>query len=345
MLRIIVQRQANIGRMGCQRRLGETTAGGRCPVRGALLLLILLMGMIALATAPAARAQSLRVTDLYPVPANTVKLEWDAISGVTVTALWRDSGPIASVGAPGSFLDTTFGLNVRYAYVLKGTQSVYNPMTGQYSSVAWQSAPTYVTVRKVEVSQNGSVDARLDLRYSTNVYVDYPFNSAAVNSTYRGGLYAGFNSDGAKVGRAYLKLPLLGPLVGGEKLWNVGGLYAYFTRLARTGSVSVVCRTAANDTWDPTTLVWTNAPAPAATGSAAVSLSHDAASPNPRYVRLSALKEISVKAEASLPLSLVVMSASETGTGWAYFAKKEYHEGAATYPAFALYAFGGPGVP
>ena len=337
MLRISVGRQADRGGMGRRWAPGHR----RLP-----LFLLLLIGMIGLGAAPRARAQGLSVTDLYPTPTNTLKLEWgSAPSSVTITALWRDNGAIAAVtSAPGSFLDTTFALNVRYAYRLKGTQSVYNPMTGQYASVAWQSGPIYATVRKVDVSQNGSVDARLDLRYSTNVYVDYKFNSAAINSTYRGGLYAGFNSDGAKVGRAYLKLPLLGPLEAGEGLWNVGGLYAYFTRLARSGSASIVCRTT-SDVWDPTTLVWTNAPAPATTGSAATTLSHSTTSPDPRYVRLNALKEIESKALGGQVLSLALMSASETGTGWAYFAKKEYHEGAATYPTFALYAFGGPGIP
>ena len=342
-MRITVRQHVQI-RSGAGHRRGaaETRRAGRLVP----LLLLILIGIAgAISAARTALAQGLRVTDLFPVPTNTVKLDWDAVSGVTITALWRDSGAIASVGAPGSFLDTTFSLNTRHAYRLKGTQTVYDPVTGQYSSVAWQSAPIYVTVRKVEVSQNGSVDARLDLRFGGIVYVDYKFNAPSINSTYRGGLYAGFNSDGAKVGRSYLKLPLLGPIEAGEGLWNVGGLFAYFTRAARTGSVSVVCRTAASDAWDPATLVWTNAPAPATSGSAAVSLSHDSASPNPRYVRLNALKEIESRALTGQTLSLVLMSGSETGTGWAYFAKKEYHEGAATYPAFALYAFGGPGVP
>jgi hypothetical protein len=193
-----------------------------------------------------------------------------------------------------------------------------------------------VTCKKKYLTENQAVDSRLDMRYSSIVYQDVNFKDGA----YRGGLYVGNNSDGSKVGRSYLKFPV----DSGDVLWPVGYVYAFKTRFARTGTISVKARKTPT-TWDKQTLVWTNAPAPQAEGYPAKSVAWDSATPISEWSRFRAARDIETATGNVLSLSL--LSETESDNPWAYFARKEWlnkDETTPIHPPYLLYAVGGPGA-
>lgn len=276
----------------------------------------------------------------------------------------RPGFPVVVGGAGMTYQDQDWQFDTRYRYWLSGTSSDYrrhpvtgepviDPATGQYiiDTWGWESPGIHVTVRKVPVQDNQSVDARIDKRYGNNppVPVNYKFKT----KTYRGGLFAGFAAppDGSGVGRSYLKFaldaPEAGPIQAGEKLWPFGGLCVYFTRMDEDGTMRVTCRGAASDAWDPMELVWGNAPAPVAYGGGHTTVAYSSTSGEPqgRWVTVNALPDIERELDGDKTLTLVLQGASETQNGWGYFAKKEYTEGSlGNLGAYLLYAWGGQGA-
>lgn len=113
--------------------------------------------------------------------------------------------------------------------------------------------PTHLTATKIAPYQvgatdNQTVDSRLDLRYSTNVFQDHQFGA----TIYRGGLYGGYTGDPGRVGRSYAKFNLLAPPAGLDfRVRNVDayclGMYTS-TNASQNVSMTVGCQEYRNPT-------------------------------------------------------------------------------------------------
>jgi hypothetical protein len=290
--------------------------------------------------------------------------------GIAYEYLARDgAGVFGMNGSTTSYDDHGWSFNTRHAYTIVGTSTSYSwNGSGWVTHVErWESQPCFVTVRKVVASAHQTVDSRIDMRFSDYHLKDFKFK----DTLYRGGLFAGYNADGARAARTYFKFTgLTGPAAGntGEKLWPVGGLSAYSTRLAKAGSASLICRSAASSAWDPAELVWSNMPAlrtPAVAGGSPPALTINwggAPGSAGQWVTVNNMAEIQralVEAggtggAAAAALTSVVLSPNETGSGanviasqsgWAYFARSQYTANGQTFPTVLIYAFGGNGVP
>lgn len=375
-----VMRRPDCSGANLSNRLPRASPRGRCapaavPLGVAAILLGALPGLAGIARAQGVTDMFLAVPagDPTAAPVPTLKLEWTVPPNVSVTGIVRTPGGMT--GAPGVGLPPTWPANtaydqdwasgVRYAYHLVGTTTYFDPNTQTYVTTSWQGPDVYVTPFKLTAGASQSVDSRLDKRYGNPVFQDFKFG----DRNYRGGLFAGYNGDGAKVGRSYLKFTIKTPLVAGEQLWNAGGLCLYNTRLARSGGASVTCRgietaTGVGHNWNPATLAWSGAPALLSSGSgSAVSLSYNASNPAPAsWVRLSgALAEVQRELQRTtptppspplpdgtdLPLTLVALSGSEGSGGWAYFAKGNWVDvptGRSHFGPILLFAYGGTGL-
>lgn len=255
-----------------------------------------------------------------------------------------------------TYEESDWDYNTTYTYYLAGHNYtwLWDATTQTWGIVTTQieSAHIPVTVRRVPVSAAQTVDTRIDPRFSTYVLKDFKFR----DDKYRGGLFAGYNADGSKVARTYLKFTgIAAPPVAGQKLWPVGGLYLYLTRTAQANQpASVRARFVADDTWTPTTLVWSNAPSPKTSGEEAQSLSWTANTPG-RWVNFNILPDLEETLDGTLSLALSAPNESNNNTaatfpliatpGWAYFARAGYlQDGLTDLSAYLLYAQGGYGT-
>lgn len=295
-------------------------------------------------------------------------------AGYTYDSLVRSPSGTAlpyTIDTTSSYSDTDWSFNTRYSYHIHGFEcwwgwnSTANEWQLGATPIDWTSY--YVTVRKVTATTHQTVDSRIDMRYSDYHLQDHKFK----DTLYRGGLFAGYNADNSRVGRAYFKfVGLTGPLSGysSEKLWGGGGLTVYCPRLARTGSADIICQAASSSSWDPDLLVWSNAPSLLDTpgSGASVTISWDSASPSGQWATFNNVADIERAVSlasgsySGASLTSVLMSPHETtGTssqditassnGWAYFARNSYTESSGPHAsedlsAVLLYAFGGQGL-
>lgn len=325
--------------------------------RGALPFFVIwgVLMLLAASSAPA-RAQwplSPRPADLYLDESDraVLRIEWMPPPWeVTGLRLVRGSsgGPglnvVLPAEGPNFYLDRDWESGRRYQYYLIGWNSAERR--------EWRSGSLYVTPCDIPAAENQTADSRVDKRWGNETrFVDHSF---AQGTPYRGGLFVGHNADGSEKGRSYLKFSLarFDPSTPGERLWQIGGLYVSFLRMAKTGSLNVVARTAETDAWSAQSLVWTNAPLPLANHPtsfpASVSYDRTADPPAPpAWLRLNVLPEVEREAESSGDgvLSTILMSTREgsAGSGWAYFAKRGFIQNGRSYNPRLLYALGGPG--
>lgn len=336
------------------------------------LLLVCLMGGVVLArqllirprvlqqvvqtTAATPTAQKLRLTDIF-LP-KTLRVEWDGVSGATVrltraaaggtpVVLHDDVVPgndvhISQTGGHFAYVDAfEFTPGQTYTYAVRQTAPpdpyiLYTPSVPVSISVVPQVAAA---------SDDQSVDARYDMRYSVWTFQNHRFGA----TTFRGGLYAGYNQDNSQVGHSYLKFPLS----AGGNAWPAGSVNAWYTRSYGGGSTTVGCQ-AVPPGWDPAALVWTNAPAfspAAAAPGQRFTVSYAAsAPPAPCWAHWTMADDILAALGASGTLGVALGGTNEPSTatnpiggqatGWAYFAKKEYQGGA--HAPCVLYATGAP---
>ncbi len=175
-----------------------------------------------------------------------------------------------SVSAVGNFLLYRGGVLVA---TLPNTATVYTDAFGWTSGQTYQydikdgntSPPTLLSSEQVvpylvPATQAQAVDSRLDPRYSTNVtnvLLNHMFGSTA----YKGGLFAGFASDPARIGRSFAQFNLNQQPTGG--VYRVGRVNAYFvTGYTDSGPVNMTvgCQAIPNNAWDAPTLTWDTAP-------------------------------------------------------------------------------------
>ncbi len=310
-----------------------------------------------------------RLTDLY-LP-KTLCLEWDAgnIYGhhdadqyqVLRSTPSSNSGSFLPVGVTTNlvFNDQDFVFGTAYNYDVidhwRINSGYLDPNTNKWvpgpATGTTDLGSISVTPMQTPVTENQAVDARYDPRYSTWNFINHKFGT----TTYRGGLFAGYNADNSQVGHSYLKF-LLPPPASGQGIWPVASVNAWFTRDydlsagSLPGTVGVACQSVPAN-WDAASLTWSNAPAfsPSHTPQR---VSSDPQSPpwvhwpvgadvwgvlnaggGPYAAALSGTQEPSVGGAG--------LTGGGSASGWAYFAKKEYAGG---QPACLLYALSGSGA-
>ena len=206
----------------------------------------------------------------------------------------------------------------------------------------YQISAEKVAAYWIAASANQSVDSRLDLRYSTNVFLDHCFGS----TTYRGGLFAGYAPDPSKVGRSFARTLIAAPS-GSGYFFRMGGMYAYCTGLATHSlqTVNIGCQAIPDPGFNYSTLVWSQSNPTGLNPGAATTvtpITYDPANPQAQWVSWSLSDSIwSAVQQATMtmtPTSVVTAWAApdETQTGWAYFAKAEVGASTAPYAGYAL---------
>lgn len=168
----------------------------------------------------------------------------------------------AGVPAPPIVFDNSgFQSGTRYWYVEadRTTVVVTHPTTPPTSqtTVSYNIDAQFSAVPiQATATDDQNVDARYDPRYSTWVHVNHKFGA----TTYRGGLFAGYNADNSSVGHGYLKFSLAA-LPAGATLWpKVGSVNAYYGRSYAPGGTSVACQSV-SPSWTGAALTWETAPA------------------------------------------------------------------------------------
>lgn len=275
---------------------------------------------------------NLRVTNVW-MPTK-IDLKWSATSSNGFT-IKRDGTTIATLN-PGvsAYTDT-------YAYT--------NGQTVQYELYDRSATPALLSVEKallykIDATVNQTVDSRLDPRYppSPPIYQDFNFGTR----TYRGGLYAGFSNDPARVGRSFARFNFDPQSQDGG--FRGGSINAYFTGATAPGTgtvnVTVGCQTISDVTWDPSLMKWTNAPTFDPTLGLATKpsspLSYNPNSPTQSWAYWDLMSAIEASLTGSRVLSCAIAAKTETSVGWAYFAKKEFMSG--QYAPCVTYAWSVP---
>lgn len=266
-----------------------------------------------------------RVTNVY-MP-NTVRLEWPC-SATGNFLIYRNSVLIATLAnSVHLYNDTTITPGSTYLYELVDSNSAlgygYDPLGAEQ-----------VTVYGVNVTDNQTVDSRLDLRYSSIVYQDFQYGVR----TYKGGLFAGFSTDNSCIGRSFLKFPLSAWTNG--TIYRVGNVCAYFTGANSSGGSTVTATIGAqaltNATWSQSSVVWDTAPTVAITSDTVFqTLTYVPSAFTPSWTMWPMDNAIQNALLASSALNVALVAQNETSPGWVYFAKKEY--GATTAPTL-MYA-------
>ena len=285
--------------------------------------------------------KALRIEWLYyPMSSSgyaTYEVQRSADGGSTWTSL--------GYGTDMYWIDTSFSFSTDYQYrvrVSSDGQDAYGLPTppsgaddGDIHHVAYASGLPWTTIHVTPMQElatdNQSVDARLDLRYATTHYQNFPFG----NRTFRGGLFAGYNADGARVGRSLLKFGAPA-LPSSNNLW-VATVNAYWLRNYAAGSVTVGCQVV-GDSWTQAGVNWSTAPSVTpASATATVSVAMTTPGSNSGWVHWGMTSDYATEQAGDNVFSAALASTSESTPGWAYFAKKEYDSG---MTPCVLYAYG-----
>ena len=299
---------------------------------------------------------NLALTDIYLLGTGTgqgvLRVEWDGNSTATQFVNGGTPGASTLTNNNGHYtLIDTFvpqvGAGARRVYSVQQQDPPATPPP-PYAGCDRPLSPA-VTINatpvQAAVSGNQSVDARYDPRYALWTHLNHNFGA----TTYRGGLYAGYNGDNSQVGHAYLNFAPP-PVPQGQSVWpNVGSVNAYYLRSYTPGSTSIGCRSVPS-AWASTTLTWSTAPAPITGGvTPAATVSYDSQQPVPQPITGWTHWNMSGEIPSAVPggaYAAFLYGTSEpstatdpiggAATGWAYFSKKEYAQG---QPACILYAY------
>ena len=293
---------------------------------------------------------SAMLTDLYLTSSGlkSLRVEWDGDAKASFTVT-RTPGPInggvitstsTTNGSHGVLIDNFAAqIGTKYIYSVQQTDP---PPTSPYACTPIASNPVSVNVTPAQstVSDNQSVDARYDPRYALWTHLNHNFGT----TTYRGGLYVGYNGDYSQVAHSYLKFALPA-LPAGQNLWpNVGSVNAYFLSSYAPANVSVGCQSV-SPAWTGANITWTAPPATNGGVGQPFTVSYANGQPNIGWAHWSMGGDIP-SAVSGGTYSSYLFSPSEpstasdpisgAATGWAYFSKKEYAPG---QPACVLYAY------
>jgi len=300
--------------------------------------------------------KNVQLTDLYMTGTGAgmeaLRVEWDGDSGATFFVQRTPgsaSGLITNTNGHGVLIDTVAPQSgTRYVYSVQQLDPQPPPPPYPYTGCTVSVSPAVsinVTPVQATVSGNQSVDARYDPRYALWIHLNHNFGT----TTYRGGLYAGYNGDNSQVGHGYLNFTPP-PVPQGQSVWpNVGSVNAYYLRSYVPGSTSIGCRSVPS-AWSGATLTWSTAPGPVTGGVApAATVSYDSQQPVPQPIAGWTHWDMSGEIPSAVPggaYAAFLYGTSEpstatdpiggAATGWAYFSKKEYAQG---QPACILYAY------
>ncbi|MGI4791251.1 MAG: beta strand repeat-containing protein [Janthinobacterium lividum] len=188
---------------------------------------------------------TLHATDLlFP---KAIQLQW-SLSAVGNFLLYRDGVLIATLpNSAVSYIDTfNWNSGQTYKYDIKDSQ------TSPATLLSTEQTVPYI----VPAIQDQAVDSRLDPRYAANVFLDHQFGS----TSYRGGLFVGYDTDPSRIGRSFAQFNLTPPLTGA--VYRTGRVNAYFITGDTTNGVinmTVGCQALTNNTWNASTLTWDTA--------------------------------------------------------------------------------------
>ncbi len=297
------------------------------------------------------------LTDIY-LP-KTLRIEWLPQSYQYNSYVVTRSGGGASSGTTtgntfwNDAFDFVFQTPYTYHVVDNWTADRYWDSTNQvwiYPGGQVDLGSLTVTPMQQLVTENQVVDARYDPRYSVWTFVNHKFGT----TTYRGGLFAGYNADNSQVGHSYLKFLLPAP-ASGQTVLPVASVNAWFTRnYDLTGSpnpdsVGVACQSVPSY-WNAKSITWANAPAFSSSQTAQI---FSGTPQTPPWVHWKMGVDVAAFLSAGGgPYSVALSGTQEpivggagptsgSASGWVYFAKKEYATG---QPATLLYALSGAGA-
>jgi hypothetical protein len=280
---------------------------------------------------------NLRVVDAWVASGSTqqspqvvLNFHWDSTTSDPQFQLQRNGVAVATVSNSTTYATDTLPANGSTVY----QYTLWSVKTG--GALDQQLNEEEVEVDAAFPLEDQTVDSRLDQRASTATFLDFCFGT----SSYRGGLFAGFANDPARIGRSYVLFQTIAPSSGTD--FRVGAIAAYCTGLNVTTTGQNVSATIGVQSIPPwtqglcSTMVWDTQPAPsgfsagAATSAQTISYSSGAAPPGWIGWPLSdpirtAATNLSGSNPAPLPLGVVWAETNEATTGWAYFAKSEYN--------------------
>lgn len=308
---------------------------------------------LTLLVAPGTGVSQLSLTDLSLPP--TALIQWPAESHLSNSYSVSRTGPGTPQFQQGILylFDTSIQVGMTYTYHVTN-EWVDPPVYYVVNNVTYVVYPhgiddlgtIKVTPQESVVSDNQSVDARYDLRYSTWTFLDHNFGS----TIYRGGLFAGYNADNSQVGHAYFKFALA-PVPAGKTLWPVSSMGAYFTRCYAAGQATVACQTVPS-TWNGSTATWDTAPplVPASTNAMPLAnVYYDGVLATPIWVHWgmgNAIPDALTGGTGTYSAALSGLNEPTFGAGgpvtagastvWAYFDKKEAPD---NQPPCILYAY------
>ena len=222
---------------------------------------------------------------------------------------------------------------------------------------------------QISASNNQAVDSRLDLRNagapgSPLPYLNFQFGTR----TYRGGLFAGHatDPDAARIGHSFIRFPLDASAQPANTTFRAGEVNAYFTgaltdpnQITSTSSsetLIVLCQQTLYDTWNPLSLVWSNAPkVEMGQTDYSATLTYTPAKPAappvpatpsspPQWVAwnmadvIKTTLQSSADQQSAMDLSVLLHGSNEGDSAnlWTYFAKKEYQSNLAPCVLYAL---------
>ena len=310
---------------------------------------------------------NLRVADVW-MPLN-LHLAWDYYPLGTVTPVFDvqrrngTSGAWTDLGTTTNhyFDDTGFTLNTLTQYRVTASYDESAPTSGdpapddpygerfdtfirKYADGSNWSAVS-VTVVQSAATEDQTCDARIDPRYSTLHYIDFPFGSR----TFNGGLFAGNASDNSSVGRSFVKFSL--PALPSEQPLWCASVNGALTKSFANGNTTVGCQLLSDISWSASTLKWTNQPTFDPTSPTAESVVHcvsgvtsidNGASYIPGsvgWVHWSMPEALWPVLTGSGACSAAIAIPNETGGGWIYLAKSEFDS---TRAPCVLFAYGAP---
>lgn len=262
------------------------------------------------------------------LPPNLVQLQWDASASGPNFVLMRNGSTIATLpNTTNTYTDQLpngFQVGQFYYYQLYDTTSA--------GGLGQELSAEKVGFEVSTAQDNQTVDSRIDPRYATLHYLDYCFG----HTTYRGGLFVGYASDPARVGRSFVRFGGFSPPATGSTFrWGAVALYstgAYTTQNQQV-SVKVGCQVTQSQNWNGATMVWTTQPdygvLNPANAEQTQTVTYNPTAGAPGWITWP-LQEIKLVSAAGLPLSVALCAPDETQYGWVYFAKIEY--GTSTAP-------------